>query len=79
MELESKMKTKDWIKELQKLDPEKELYFHYDECGEDWGYSVPTPIIEARRLTKDKYNGQWLIYDDWIEGKKLGLWNTVRI
>lgn len=73
------MKTKDWIKQLQKLDPEKELYFHYDECDQDWGYCVPTPIIKARRLVKDKFDSQYLIYEDAIEGKKLGLCNTVRI
>ena len=73
------MKTKDWIKQLQKLDPEKELYFNYTQNGEDWGYCIPEPTIKAEELAEKKYNGQWLIYADTDGGKSLGLCNTVII
>lgn len=73
------MKTKDWIKQLQKLDPEKELYFHFTENGEDWGYYIPEPDIKVEGLEKRKYDGQWLIYEDEGEGKSLGLCNAVSI
>ncbi len=73
------MKTKDWIKQLQKLDPEKELYFCYMENDEDWGYSIPKPDIQEIQLEKRKYSGNWLVYEDEGEGKSLGICNTVSI
>mgnify|MGYP001561545920 CR=1 FL=1 len=75
------MKTKEWIAKLQKLDQEKELYFHVGG-DEDWGYYIPNPRIQAQNLCKSKYEKQWLIYDEMIaeeEAKPLGLCNTVDI
>lgn len=47
------MKVKDWIKELQKLDPEKQLYYRQrGDNGEDWGYVISTPYFETILLEK---------------------------
>jgi hypothetical protein len=73
------MKTKQWIKELSKLNPEKELYFHINgDGGEDWGCYIPNPIIEVQVLAKKKYSGRMLIYEDG-EGKSLGECNVVTL
>lgn len=74
------MKTKDWIKQIQKLDPEKELYIKCYLCGdEDWGYVKAEPEIEVLDLEKRKYDGQTLIYDDEGEGKSLGSCNVLSL
>lgn len=76
------MKTKLWIEQLQKLDPEKELYFHYTENNEDWGYCAPEPKIGTTNLIKSKYEDNYLIYDnDGLNesGADLGECNTVKI
>jgi hypothetical protein len=41
------MKVKDWIKELEKLDPEGELFVERED-----GYSKLTPMAEKRDLVK---------------------------
>jgi len=63
------MKVKDWIKELQSLNPEKELYVHYrGSDGEDWGYMIARPRLETIPLEKRVFMKRTLIYRD--EGHK---------
>lgn len=63
------MKIKDWIKELQNLDPERELYFHQrGSNGEDWGYIISTPRFQNIPLEKIVKMKVGLIYPE--EGRK---------
>lgn len=63
------MKVKDWINELEKLDPEQELYFHQRGLtGADWGYIITHPTFETQRLEKIVRMTIGLIYPE--QGRK---------
>lgn len=54
------MKVKDWIKELEKLNPEDELYV--DNNG--LNYQLLTPVVQKRNLAKRVIYKRTFIHED---------------
>ena len=70
------MKVKDWIKELEKLDPEDELYVDND----GWGFQALTPVSQKRDLIKNiVYKRSFIREDNGGKGEPMGKCSTLKL
>lgn len=71
------MKVKDWIKELEKLNPEDELYVDND----GWGFQLLVPIAQKRDLAyKEVYKRKFIHEDRGVKHETpMGTCSTIKL